>query len=317
MSVATVTGVLATSLAPAGTLAVSYPTGTTRGDFVIGARHRLSIGGKVFSCPENITVSLGNTTATITYNGTTTMPAGSRYTVELDRAGSANSLSTVRNVIDTYVLPGKDTFVIPVDTFAINLGTPTTASATAVCAAQAISGTNVAAVITGGAKYSSATGTVPLGAPTGRNVNVVSSNAGDTTQVVTVTGTDMYGNTMKENITCNGTTTVQGKKAFFAVTGVTVSATMTGNLSVGDGTILGLPVYLPNATWILRETQDGATATAGTVVAGAGITVPSTATSADVRGTYTPNSAPDGSRSCVLLVALPEPNFYGQPQFAG
>lgn len=315
MSVVTVTGLTSAAVATGGTIAVSYPTGYTRGDFVIGARHRLSVLGKVFSCPESITVSLGNTTATITYNGTTTIPAGTRFTIELDRAGAANSVTTPRNSIDTFIPAGRDTFVTPVFDSIVNLGTPTTASATAVCAAQAISGTNVAAVITGGAKYSAATGTVPLGAPTGRNVNVVSSNAGDTTQVVTVTGTDMYGNTMREAITLNGTTTVQGKKAFAAVSAVSVSATMTGNLSVGDGTILGFPVYLPNATWILRETQDGATATAGTVVAGAGITVPATATSADVRGTYTPNSAPDGSRSYALLVALPEPYFYGQPQF--
>jgi len=315
MSVVTVTGLTSAAVANGGTIAVSYPTGFTRGDFVIGARHRLSVLGKVFSCPESITVSLGNTTATITYNGTTTIPAGTRFTIELDRAGAANSLTTPRNAIDTFIPAGRDTFVIPVTDALISFGTPTTASATAVCAAQAISGTNVAAVITGGAKYSSASGTVPLGAPTGRNVNVVSSNAGDTTQVVTVTGVDMYGQTMREAITCNGTTTVQGKKAFASVTGVSVSATMTGNLSVGDGTILGLPVYLPNSVYILKEIQDGAVATSGTVVAGAGITVPATSTSADVRGTYTPNSAPDGSRSCALIVALPEPNFYGQPQF--
>lgn len=312
MSVATITGFTSATVANGGTITVSYPTGFTRGDFVIGARHRLSVLGKVFNCPENITVSLGNTTATITYNGTTTIPAGTRFTVELDRAGGANSLTTPRNAIDTYIPAGRDTFVIPVMDSIVNLGTPTTAAATAVCAAQAISGTNVAALING---TKASGGVAALGASTGRNVNVVSANAGDTTQVVTVTGVDMYGQTMREAITLNGTTTVQGKKAFASVTAVSVSATMTGNLSVGDGTIIGLPVYLPNATWILRETQDGATATAGTVVAGAGITVPSTSTSADVRGTYTPNSAPDGSRSYALLIALPEPNFYGQPQF--
>ena len=312
MSVATITGFTSATVANGGTITVSYPTGFTRGDFVIGARHRLSVLGKVFNCPENITVSLGNTTATITYNGTTTIPAGTRFTVELDRAGGANSLTTPRNAIDTYIPAGRDTFMIPVMDSIVNLGTPTTAAATAVCAAQAISGTNVAALING---TKASGGVAALGAPTGRNVNVVSANAGDTTQVVTVTGVDMYGQTMREAITLNGTTTVQGKKAFASVTAVSVSATMTGNLSVGDGTIIGLPVYLPNATWILRETQDGATATAGTVVAGAGITVPSTSTSADVRGTYTPNSAPDGSRSYALLIALPEPNFYGQPQF--
>ncbi|CAB4120922.1 hypothetical protein UFOVP4_12 [uncultured Caudovirales phage] len=314
MSIATIKGVTSAAVSSGGTIAVSYPTGTTRGDFVIGARHRISVIGKVFSCPEAITVSLGATSATITYNGTTTIPAGSPFTIELDRSGSTGMLSTVVNAIDTYVKPGRDTFLYPVQTVLVSFGTPTTASATAVAAAQTMTGSGTAVVINGA---KAASGVASLGAPTGRNVNVVSSNAGDTTQVVTVIGTDMYGNGMRENITCNGTTTVQGKKAFFNVTGATVSATMTGTLSVGDGAILGLPVYLTNSVFIVKEIQDGASATAGTTVAGAGITVPATATSADVRGTYAPNSAPDGTRSCALLVDLPEPNFYGQPQFNG
>lgn len=312
-NVSTISGYTSAAVASGGTIAVSYPTGTTRGDFVLGVRHRLSVLGKVFSAPESITVSLGNTTATITYNGATTIPAGTRYTVELDRNTTNNMLATNPYQGDrTYMQGGKDTFAYPVPVLAVSLGTPTTASATGVCAAQAISGTNVAAVING-AKATN--GVAALGAPTGRNVNVVSSNAGDTTQVVTVTGTDMYGNTMREAITANGTTTVQGKKAFASVTGVSVSATMTGNLSVGDGTILGMPLYLANSVFILKEIQDGAVATAGTVVAGLGIATPATATTGDVRGTYAPNSAPDGSRSCVLLVAQPEPSFYGQPQY--
>lgn len=314
MSVVTVTGYTSSAVTTGGTLTVSYPTGFTRGDFVIGARHRLSVLGKIFSCPENITVSLGNTSATVTYNGTTTIPTGTRYTMEFDRAGAANSILTPRNAIDTFIRPGYDTFVTPVSDVMITLGTPTTASTTAVAAAQAISGTNVAVVITGGAKYSSATGTVPLGAPTGRNLQFVSSNAGDTTQTVTVTGTDMYGQTMTERVTLNGTTVVQGNKAFYTVTGAVCSATMTGNLSIGDSTKIGLPVYLPNSVYVLKELQDGAVATAGTITAGLSIATAASVTSGDVRGTYTPNSAPDGSRSCTLIVALPEPYFYGQPQ---
>lgn len=311
MSVSTITGLTSAAVASGGTIAVSYPTGTTRGDFVVGVRHRLSVFGKVFSAPEAITVSLGATTATITYNGATTIPAGSRYTIELDRAGSANPLLTAPRGVDTYITPGQNTYLYPLSPVLMSLGTPTTLSTTAVCAAQAIAGAG-AAVING---TKAASGIAALGAPTGRNVQVVSSNAGDTTQVVTVTGKDMYGQTMREAITANGTTPVLGKKAFFTVTGVAVSAVMAGNLSVGDGAILGFPAYVSNTTFILREIQDGATAVAGTVVAGAGITVPSTATSADVRGTYTPNSAPDGTRAYALIVEMPEPGFYGQPQF--
>lgn len=311
-NVSLIRGVTSANVATGGTITVSYPSGTTRGDFVIGVRHRLSAIGKVFNCPENITVSLGATSATITYNGATTIPAGTPFTVELDRNTTNSPLFTPVSAIDTYIKPGLTTFMFPLTPVLVSLGTPTTLSATAVCAAQAISGTNVSANING-AKASG--GVASLGAPTGRSISVVSSNAGDTTQTVTVTGTDMYGNTMTERVTLNGTTTVAGNKAFFTVTGVVVSATMTGNLSVGDGSKLGLPMYLSNATFILREIQDGATATAGTVVAGLSIATPASLTSGDVRGTYTPNSAPDGTRAYALVVELPEPNFLGQPQF--
>ena len=311
-NVSLITGLLASAVPNGSTIVANYPAGTTRGDFVLGMRHRLSAIGKIFSCPEDITVSLGNTAVTVTYNGTTTLPAGTRFTIELDRSTGANPLATNPYQADTYIKPGQHTAMFPLDVVLMNLGTPTTASATAVCAAQAVAAAGLATI--NGAK--AAAGVASLGAPTGRNVNVVSSNAGDTTQTVTIRGLDVYGNKVQQTLTLNGTTTVQGTKAFASVTSVTVSAATTGNLSVGDGTVLGLPAYLSNATFILRETQDGAVASAGTVVAGLGITTKASATNGDVRGTYAPASAPDGSRSYGLVVALPEPNFYGQPQFA-
>lgn len=311
-NVSLITGVLSAAVPTGSTIVASYPTGTTRGDFVLGMRHRLSAIGKIFSCPEDITVSLGNTQVTVTYNGSTTLPAGTRYTIELDRSTGANPYATNPYQADTYIKPGQHTSMFPLELVLMNLGTPTTASATAVCAAQAIAAAGLATI--NGAK--AAGGVAPLGAPTGRNVNVVSTNAGDTTQTVTIRGLDIYGNRVQQTLTLNGTTTVQGTKAFATVTSVTVSAALAGNLSVGDGTVLGLPAYLSNSTFILRETQDGAVASAGTVVAGLGITTKASATNGDVRGTYAPASAPDGSRAYALVVALPEPNFYGQPQFA-
>jgi hypothetical protein len=310
-NIATITGVLSAAVATGGTIVANYPTGTTRGDFVIGMRHRLSVIGKVFSCPEDITVSLGNTAVTVTYNGATTLPSGSRFTIELDRSTSSNPLATTPYQADTYVKPGQHTSMFPLTPVLMNLGTPTTASATAVCAAQAVAAAGFANI--NGAK--AAGGVASLGAPTGRNVNVVSSAAGDTTQTVTIRGLDMYGNRMQQTLTLNGTTTVQGTKAFASVTSVQVSAALAGNLSVGDGAVLGLPAYLSNATFIARETLDGAVASAGTTVAGLGIAAKASATNGDVRGTYAPASAPDGSRSYALVVDLPEPNFYGQPQF--
>jgi hypothetical protein len=97
---------------------------------------------------------------------------------------------------------------------------------------------------------------------------------------------------------------------------VSLSAASAGNISVGFGNVLGIPAYLPNATFILREIADNATATAGTVVAGLSLATRPTATTADVRGTCVPNAAPDGSRDYSLLVALTDPTFLGATQFA-
>lgn len=312
MSVTTISGVTAAAVATAGTITVSYPPGTTRGDFVLGARHRLSVMGRVFSAPELITVSLGALSAVITYQGATTIPAGSRFTAELDRNTDGNSLKTSQLGVDKFITPGQETFCYPLKEVAISLGNPTALSTTAVIATTAVAAAGVVAI----AGTKAAGGVVAsLGAPTGRGIQIVSSNAGDTTQTVTIRGKDMYGQPMAATMSLNGTTVVQGTKAFASISSVTASAALVGNLSVGDNDVLGLPVYLPNGTFIWRETQDGAVATAGTIVAGLGIATVATATTGDVRGTYKPNNATDGTKACVLLAAIPEPNFYGQAQF--
>src|SRR3546814_19575975 len=64
-----------------------------------------------------------------------------------------------------------------------------------------------------------------------------------------------------------GATAASGKKAFKTVTAIAVSATTTAAVTVGTGDVLGLPVYLPSSAAVLKELQDGASATAGTVVA--------------------------------------------------
>ena len=313
MSVATITGYTAATIATGGTITVSYPAGTTRGDYVLGARHRLSVLGKSFAAPELITVALNATTAVVTYNGSTTIPAGSRYTVELDRNTDKNTLTTNQAVPDRFVATGLATYVYPVQDYALSLGTPTALSTTAVCATVAVAGAGAVA-ITSGTKYVAASANVPLGAPTGRAVQAVSSNAGDTTQTITVRGKDMYGQSMSATIALNGTTPVLGTKAFYSITSITASAALAGNLSVGDTDVLGLPVWLGNSTFVWRETQDGAVATAGTITAGLGQTL-ATAANGDVRGTYKPNAATDGTKSCILFAVIPEPGFYGQAQF--
>jgi hypothetical protein len=257
----------------------------------------------VFTSPEDITLSFGATSVTVTYNGTTTLPAGTAFTFQFDIRGEENPVVHQDSGVSIYT---------PCELGILNLGSPGVLDVDGICAAQAKA--EAGALTINGALAVAGVGI--LDAPTGRNVLVDSSDAGDTTQTITVTGTDMYGVEMVKTIAMNGTTAVAGKKAFKTVTAVSVSAALAGNFTLGTGDILGLPAYVPNAAMILKESLNGAAATAGTVVAGlTGATKP-TATTADVRGTYLPNSATDGSRAWELLVALPDPTYLGAEQYA-
>jgi len=171
---------------------------------------------------------------------------------------------------------------------------PVALSATAICAAQAVAAAGNATI----------NGTIASGGvanlDVARGVSIVTSNAGNTTQTVTVTGIDYYGQAQTETLTCNGTTTVSGKKAFELISQVAVSAAITGNLSVGSTDIFGLPYRVTDGGYLFRTGWAGAVAdNAGTFTA-ADTTSPATATTGDVRGTFAPTTAANGSRRLVV-----------------
>jgi hypothetical protein len=170
--------------------------------------------------------------------------------------------------------------------------------ATAVCAAQAVAGAGNATINGTLATASVATFDVA------RNVSIVTSNAANTTQTVTVTGTDYYGRTQTALLTCNGTTTVSGTKTFKTITQVAVSAALTGNLSVGSGDTFGLPYRVTDAGYLLRTGWNNAVAdNAGTFTAAD--TATATNATGDVRGTFLPAStAANGSRRLVIAIGL-------------
>lgn len=173
------------------------------------------------------------------------------------------------------------------------IGAPIALSATAVCAAQAVAGAGNATI--NGASASGGVATFDVA----RAVSIVSANAGDTTQTVTVTGTDIYGQSLRETISLNGTTTVNGKKAFLTVTQVTVSAATAGNLSVGSTDIFGLPFYATNRDHYLIYWNNVLLTSTGTFTAG--VTSTATATTGDVRGTYLVPDASNGTKRLTVF----------------
>ena len=175
---------------------------------------------------------------------------------------------------------------------------PATLSATAVCAAQAVAAAGNATI--NGTTASGGVATFNCC----RNVSIISSSASDTTQTVTVTGTDYWGQAQTALLTINGTTTVNGTKGFKTITKVAVSAAFVGNLSVGMGDTFGLPYKVTDAGYLLRTGWAGAVAdNAGTFTA-ADTATPSSSTG-DVRGTFLPaTSASNGTRRLVIAIGL-------------
>ena len=123
----------------------------------------------------------------------------------------------------------------------------------------------------------------------GRNVTIVAS--GTATSTVTIVGYDYLGQPMKEQLTLTSGTAVPGKKAFADVVRVDFANTAGITINVGTGNLLGVP-YKVLGTAIYGELTSDATPTAGALVAGAATQA---INSGDPRGTYAPNTVPNGT----------------------
>ncbi|MGB1540340.1 MAG: hypothetical protein ACPG80_05220, partial [Rickettsiales bacterium] len=134
-----------------------------------------------------------------------------------------------------------------------------------------------------------------------------------------IEGQDIYGRNMIEDIT--GPTAEAGRsdgnKAFSKISRISVSGDCYGEISVGSGSKLGLPVFLPGPGFVIREMLNGVGTTGGVIVAGE-TRFPS-ATTSDVRGTYTPPRPQelDGRTAVHLLLSLPSPGNIGLPDYTG
>lgn len=110
-----------------------------------------------------------------------------------------------------------------------------------------------------------------------------------------ITGTDITGGNQTEawSVTAGGTTkTFTGKKAFKTVTSVseTIAADASGNtVVIGTGDVLGFSNQSAIAS-PLKELVDGAVVTNGVFLARSAVT------GEDPRGSYAPNSIPNGVR---------------------
>ena len=129
-------------------------------------------------------------------------------------------------------------------------------------------------------------------------------NGSTTARAFTVSGYDYYGQAMSEVITVTfAGTAVTGKKAFFQVSSVTIAGSATA-VVVGTSDVLGLPVRVFNAAYIVSVKSNNTLAQdAGTFVAAD--TATATTGTGDVRGTYAPATASDGTVRTVMTISLP------------
>jgi hypothetical protein len=175
-----------------------------------------------------------------------------------------------------------------------------------VAATYAGAGTAVLAAGTGTTAVTTAAGVAAIQLDCPRAVSITIGTGTIADVAITVTGLDVYGQAMTDVIQTGTTqsTTVDGEKAFFQITGVAVAGAVGGTVAVGTTDVLGSPVRITDAGYIARAGWAGALADdAGTFVAA--VTTTATTTSGDVRGTYVPSSAPNGTRRLVMGILLP------------
>ena len=281
-----------------GSFTVPYPAHRGADDYLgTDGKHEIHTQAyrALFAEKGEFALIFGASNITVTLTTALSMAVGTVVYLHIDRAEKNASKGEMIELANE----GKMSILTPVR---INLGAPLAASATAICASQNLNA-GVDGLINGAQAVN---GAVEFVTPR----NVVAAWTG--TAVITITGTDEYGNPMVES-SASGTS-LTGKKAFKTITRVRVSANVTA-LTVGSGVVLGLPVFLPDTPDVVREAVNGAVpGTGGTLVAGD--QTAATATTGDVRGTYSPNSAPNGTNVYELTVMVRDPAYKGRAQFA-
>lgn len=297
MSFSVVNGTLAADVATAGTFTVGYPSNKDSGNYYGAHGHMFVIGqNNAYKYPNDFDLTFGTSSITVTNKTTTTWLSGSSFRVQLEEQG-------VRQYRSDSATPALIPNAYKSSSLLVSLGAPDAAVANGVSVSQSVVvATTPLATITG----SLASGGV---ATFDNPRNVVAAWTG--AAVVTVTGTDVYGKSLSE-ASASGTS-LAGKKAFKTITSVSFSANVTA-ATVGSGDVLGLPVYLAEIGFVMKELQDGSAATAGTVVAGVQSAGGATTTTGDVRGTYDPNAACDGAKAFQLVVLAPDPAYVGMLQ---
>jgi len=237
-------------------------------------------------------------TAFVTGNGGT-------GTYTLSASSSATGSITITSSGDAYLNDPApmDLGVGPLGRVYVWDCVPQTLQTANIAASQTASGSG-SVTLTAGTSVKSvvrADGTTVLQLNTPRALQI---NTSTTARTITISGYDYYGQAMTEAITvATAGTAKSGKKAFYQIVSATINGSATA-VTIGTTDILGLPVRCFDAGYVVKVGWNNTLAQdTGTFVAADLNTA--TSTTGDVRGTYTPSTASDGTKRLVMTIALP------------
>lgn len=235
---------LSAAVAASGTFTIAYPTGTDEDTFAAYGHEAMAIGNFMTS-PGDFTLTFNSASITFTYgSGKTTLPVGTKVSVQLNMPEvSERGLEKYLPVAPTTGPKASSASLVRVD-----LGSPIVGDANGVFESASIT---AAADITGALLLDAAALVSGNVATFDVPRNVVA--AWTTTSVMTVTGTDAYGNVQVES-SASGTS-FTGLKAFATIDTISVTINVT-SATVGTGNVLGLPVYLADVNNVLAEFED-------------------------------------------------------------
>lgn len=252
---------LASAVAANGTFTADYPSGKDAGNFFLTMAHKLSLNGATLYFPVDFDLTFGTSNITVTNKTSSTWAAGSTWRLQVEEPGERSQLtvplqdpnaavstvsgSTYNINVRSKLIPSTTDMYLDL----ISLGAPDTAVTNGICQNQSLAA--LGALTMNGSLV--AGGVATLDVP--RALRIVSTGAD--TAVITCSGTDVYGFSMSEAMTLNGTTVVNGLKAFKTVNSVTAGAAIANLASVGTTDTLGLPVFVPDSGYLVAELMNG------------------------------------------------------------
>lgn len=296
--------------APGAMGTASYPTsGTFTGSIATTGGGTLTVTAVLQGDPISIGQWVNGSGVTagtyITGYGTGTGGTGT-YTVNVSQTASSTTIYTQGQAIlgDPSLMENG---VGPLGRIYVFDCVPLTSNTANICASQTPAAAGSLSLLTtstlGGKYITRADGVAVVQLDCPRAVSVTLAASGTAT-TITVTGYDQYGQRMSEAVTSVANATTNMKKAFYQISGVTTSAATSQAITIGTTQLLGVPVRITNGVYICHVGWDsGFAIDSGSLVVAD--TATATTTTGDVRGTFSPSSAPNGIRRLILGIMLP------------